>query len=557
MEGTGKALIAPVAGLSRTPPDPPTAMDARVLGDRIRLLWTPPPPDGLGPLTFVVRRKRDGALQHPADGTRIAEVSTAEFDDTHVAPGDTVSYAVLSKRGGVESVAAISLGPFVFLADVKDVRVEFRQHEVELAWSPPRGVIEVRVIRKRGAPPAHARDGDRLAAALDHALDRNLDQNQVYHYGVYAIYKMTDGRLFPSPGVVVAARPQPPVAPLESPRLLHEPTGRVRIDWIEPVRGSVRILRTAHPLPWPAGSRLTAAAAEALDGHWLEPSAPDRAFDPEPPLTGLCYYTPLTGWGETWTVGHGVALSRVPDPSALRATRAGGGLGSISSGTRVTLRWRWAAESTAALVVARQGAAPQSPSDPLATTAIVPRADYDRQDCWTIGLPMPQPRAAGAPAPTGLGAGLEPAQADGGPWHIRVYSIAEWDGIRSLSPGLEPSAATTLPGPHPEVTVSYILQRPWLPIPGLPWSVTFRTEPPASTLPPLVVVAHPRTVPLSADEGQIIARFPVVRDGDRFPIRTPFNLARYGVRVFPDPSVEPNGQIPIRLRHPETGATRV
>ena len=57
----------------------------------------------------------------------------------HVTPGDTVGYAVLSKRGGVESVTAISLGPFVFLADVKDVRVELHQHEVELGWTLPRG----------------------------------------------------------------------------------------------------------------------------------------------------------------------------------------------------------------------------------------------------------------------------------------------------------------------------------------------------------------------------------------------------------------------------------
>ena len=49
------------------------------------------------------------------------------------------------------------------------------------------------------------------------------------------------------------------------------------------------------------------------------------------------------------------------------------------------------------------------------------------------------------------------------------------DGVRSISPGLEPTAATILPGPNPEVTVSYVLKRPWFP--GLPWWVTFRTEP--------------------------------------------------------------------------------
>jgi hypothetical protein len=73
----------------------------------------------------------------------------------------------------------------------------------------------------------------------------------------------------------------------------------------------------------------------------------------------------------------------------------------------------------------------------------------------------------------------------------------------------------------------------------------------------MVLVAHPRVIPLSVDDGQIIARFPVVRDGARLPIRTGLRLSRYGVRVFPDPSVEPDGLIPIRFRHPETGATRV
>ena len=38
------------------------ALDAQVLGDRIRLSWTPPPPDGLGPLTFVIVRKRGASL---------------------------------------------------------------------------------------------------------------------------------------------------------------------------------------------------------------------------------------------------------------------------------------------------------------------------------------------------------------------------------------------------------------------------------------------------------------------------------------------------------------
>ena len=545
-----------VTGLKRTPPDTPTSLDAHVLGDRIRLSWTPPPPDGLAPLTFVVIRKRGGALDHPADGTRIAEVSTSEFDDMHVAPGDTVGYAILSKRGPVESVAAISLGPFLFLADVKDVRVEFRNREVELGWSLPRGVSEVRVIRKQGGPPQNPRDGDRIPAGLDHALDRNLDPNEVYHYGIYAIYPMADGKLFPRPALW-SRRGLSHRSPRSSLRgCWWNPADALRIDWVEPPRGSVKILRTTHPMPHPVGTRLSVRQADSLEGRWIDAVAPDRAIDAEPPSQGHCYYTPLAVWGDTATVGHSVALSRVADPTELRATRSGNGLGSPGTGIRVTLRWNWAAVADASLIVARQGTAAQGPDDPAAITTTVFRGDYDRQECWTLNLPITYRSAATVestlPSPR-VGSGSPPPE--NGPWHIRVYNIVDLDGTRSISPGLEPTAATVLPGPHPEVTVSYVLKRPW--IPGRPWSVSFRTDPPGTVIPPTVLVAHQRVVPLSVDDGEIVARFPSGADGTAFPVRIPPNLPRQHARVFPDPNVEPDALVPIRLRHPETGATRV
>ncbi len=545
-----------ITGLKRTPPETATSLDAQVLGDRIRLSWTPPPPDGLGPLTFVVVRKRGGALEHPGDGTRIAEVSTSEFDDMHVTPGDTVGYAVLSKRGSVESVAAISLGPFLFLADVKDVRVEFRNREVELGWSLPRGVSEVRVIRKQGGPPKSPRDGDRIPAALDHTLDRNLDPNEVYHYGIYAIYAMADGKLFPAPGVVVSARPQAPISTLEAPRLLVEPSGRVRIDWVEPARGSVRVLRTAGALPHAIGTRLSGRQTNALDGRWIESVAPDRAIDPDPPSEGHCYYTPLVAWGEMATVGHSVAFSRVADPTELRATRAGQGLGASTLGVRVTLRWNWTGVADATLIVARQGTAPEGPDDPGAINEMVKRDDYNRHECWTLNLPITEHSAGSTEPPLpSPGDRSESASPYNGPWHIRVYSVVNLDAARSISPGLEPTATTVLPGPHPEVTVSYCLKRPWLP--GLPWLLTLRTDPPGTVIPPMVLVAHQRVVPLCVDDGQIIARFPSGRDGTAFPVRLPPRIPRQHARVFTDPNVEPDTIGPIRLRHPETGKTRV
>jgi hypothetical protein len=72
----------------------------------------------------------------------------------------------------------------------------------------------------------------------------------------------------------------------------------------------------------------------------------------------------------------------------------------------------------------------------------------------------------------------------------------------------------------------------------------------------MVLVANLRAIPLSSEDGEVIARLPAGRDGDSHPVRTTFPLARSGVRAFVDPHVDPGSVPPIRLRHPEDGATR-
>ncbi len=426
-----------LAGLVRTPPDPPLAMEARVLGDRIRLTWTPPPPDGCGPIRYVVVRKRGGVLAHPGDGVRIAEVDAPEFEDRTVPPGETVGYAVLSRRGAADSIAAVSLGPFVYLADVTEVEFASGGGDVVIRWRPPAGVAEVRAVRKRGVAPSGPRDGDRLPATLDHLVDRGLDPDAVHYYLICAIYRMDDGRLFPSPGVPVSVRP--------------------------------------------GATMVTTFSSVSMDRP-----------------------------------GGGGLL----DPTDLRAMRSGG--------DRVTLRWVWSSGSTATRIVARRGAVPAGPEDASAVIETVPREEYERRGSWGLALPA----------------------GPGGTWHVRVWGVDE----HSLSPGVAESAATTLPGLDAEVVVSYAVRRPLLPF--QPWTLTLRTDPPGASLPPMVVVEHPRAVPLSVDDGRIVARVLSAGDGVRVTIPGRRRDA-LGLRLFVDPTASPDGLIPIRFRHPETGATRV
>jgi hypothetical protein len=199
----------------------------------------------------------------------------------------------------------------------------------------------------------------------------------------------------------------------------------------------------------------------------------------------------------------------------------------------VHLRWRWSPQGSQSLVLAKAGAPPRGPDDPEALSFTVQEADYSRQGSYSINLPPGTP----------------------GPWHVVVYSIASVEGERVVSPGLDPSARTIVPGPLPEITLSYVLRRPRFP--GRPWSVTFRTEPPDSPIPPTALVAHPRTIPLSVDDGEIVDQFPAARDGATFRIRPGVNLSDQRTRIFPNPLADPDGLPPIRLRHPETDGTRV
>lgn len=512
-------------GIHRCPPDHPTDLSAEFEAGRVRLRWAAPPPDGLGPVAFVVVRKPGSPIVHLADGTRVAEVTAPEYDDTDVIPGESVSYAVLSKRGAAESIAATAVGPILLLGAVADVQVEAGDREVALSWKLPERACAVRVVRKLGSAPTGPQDGDRLETLRDRVVDRELVNERVYHYGLFAIYKMADGHLVPARGVFVSAQPHPPVQILDPPALSQGPNGRLRLDWPEPDRGMVRIFRSSSPLPRAPGDRLSPSESRALDGQWIETSGPDRAYDPDPPVAGLCYYTPMLATGGTLTVGQSVAYSCVPDPSDLRASRVGSG--------RVQLRWRWSAQGVQSLIVARAGAPPQGPHDPDALRTHVHEIEYSRLGHHTLTLPADQE----------------------GPWHIQVYSIASLGGETVISSGLEPTARIVVPGPHPEVTVSYDFRKPSFP--GRIWSLTFRTEPAGASIPPTALVAHPRTVPLSADDGEIVAQFPAARDGMTFPIPAKVDFTKHRARIFADPHVEPDTLTPIRLRHPENGATRV
>ncbi len=343
--------------LRRCAPDPPGDLRVGVDGERVRLRWKAPPPDGLGAVSYRVVRKSGDVPAHATDGTTIAEVDGTEYEDTRVTPGASFGYAVFTHRADIDSIEGSYAGPVLVRAEVRDVRVESRSREVQLSWTMPASACGVRVVRKAGSDPTGPDDGEIIESLREHAHDRGLRDDRVYHYGIYALYRTSEGRLAASRGVTVSAMPHAPVRGIGGLSAAEEPDGRVRLTWREPERGQVRILRTSQPTGLPSGTRLGPGEAEALEGHWLDVTETDHAFDARPPEMGVWHYTPMTSWAGQLTVGESTVFSRVPDPTDLRASREGGS-------ALVRLRWRWSPQAPQSLVVARAGGFPTAPDDP-------------------------------------------------------------------------------------------------------------------------------------------------------------------------------------------------
>ena len=522
-------------GRLRCPPNPPADLVALFDRDRVRLRWTPPPSDGLGPIRFRVVRKQGGAPTQPSDGASVAETAQSEAEDGAVRPGESVAYAVFAFRGAITSASGATSKIVDALADVINLAGEVRSGESSLSWKLPAGAIAAKVVRNRSRPPVDERDGDLLEAMPDGLVDRGLQNDRTYHYAVFAVYRNPDAPKGPggerlSRGVRLALVPRPPAEAIAAPSLLPMLDGRVAISWQVPPRGDVRILRTTKP-PSPApGDRVPADSLDAWGGDWIEATAAGRGEDPSPPAVGLCFYTPVVVLAGEATVGFSARYSCVAYPSDLRAVRAGG----VGSGGRVHLRWRWSPQGVESRVVACWSRPPDGADDPSGVSFRVFDDEYSRLGYFAITLPTSTPTPSGA-------------------WHLAVFAVAVVGGEEVVSPGLDPSARTALPGPNPEVTVAYTWKRPGFARRN--WSLTFHTEPTGSSIPPTALVTHPRTVPLSADDGWIVARFPASVDGATFPVPAKLDLNQGRSRIFADPTADPEGQPPIRFRHPD-GITR-
>lgn len=506
-------------GLRRCPPNGPTNLVAETQHARVALRWSPPEPDGLGPVSFLVLRRRAAAPAHTDDGVVVARLNECEWVDTRVEPGDLFGYAVCAVRNESVSLYGVSTGPVVATSDVSNARADGTSGTITLTWSLPVNAIGARVVRKVGTAIEHPRDGVAIECSRDTAVDGNLEDGRSYHYRIYALYQGADGKPVASRGVALSAIPGEAPRAIDDLRLEPQLDGRLWLRWTPIDHGKVRIVRGAVPLAWREGERPHVAEIEQTGAHWLEPVTDGSAVESLSDGPPLAYYTPLSIAMGVATVGRHATWARLDDPINLRASRLPG------SADHLRLRWSWAnlPAEAGALVVARQGRFPLGPEDADAHCIYVDKTTYWRDAALDVTLP----------------------HASAGDWHLVVYACIEHDGERWCSPGVEPTARLVVPDAAATPIVYYRVSAPR--IASAPWSIRFETDPPGVAIGPTVLVARPRVAPLNTHDGPIVARFPDTQDGVALSFRPSSRLAGRKLRLFPDPAQMRSGPENVRV----------
>lgn len=181
--------------LSKTPPLPPTSLQATTSTKGIALKWQ----ESLskGTITYRVLRKVGEESKHFRDGEIINESSSISFVDENAIGGIPYYYNIYALRGSIVSKECISAGPFIRNAEVDYIKVIPGDQSIELNWLKPEGAIDVEVWKKEGSIPAHREDGQLLSLeTAEKVIDRDVVTNREYGYLIVAVYKVNGNKVY-------------------------------------------------------------------------------------------------------------------------------------------------------------------------------------------------------------------------------------------------------------------------------------------------------------------------------------------------------------------------
>jgi hypothetical protein len=441
--------------LSQLPPQAPQRLEVEVATDSVRLHWEPSASPGV--TGYLVVRAEGRAAIDPAHGVTVATTGATALVDDQVNAGVTVAYSVFALRAGSTSPAATST-PSLTAFEARDVSTAVGSNEVRLSWQLPTMRASVEIERR--ADDGHSTV---LRAGGDGLVDGDVTNGRHYRY----LLRVRYGDVV-TPGVEVGATPAEPPRPVVLLGLDGVAAG-VEIRWLPPPAGTVTVVRSAKRLELEPGTEIKRDSLGDLGA--LLPGSGGSATDPNP-ADGI-WYTPVTATGDRAVAGAGLRWSDIPAITDVQAR---------DTGAEVTVSWSWPQQVNHAVVLWREGAAPEGLDDPEAHRQHVARAAQQEIHGGVFRIAREQ---------------------TGAPLRIAVYGAQMRDGELVVGARLAPSSRASVDAATARSTISYDLK-----VSGRLRGKSLDCVLAGSTgYPEVVLVAKAGDIiPRSADDGHAIAR---------------------------------------------------
>ncbi|WP_067491277.1 hypothetical protein [Actinomadura hibisca] len=498
----------------RLPPLPVPAVRADVeRGDddgAVRLSWEPSPSTAGEVLHHAVRRRgrppRGAADGEPLPGAR----------DDRPPVNVPLYYGVVAVRGEAAAPPAVA-GPVVVRPEPRGVEVLPGDGVVTGRWRLPREAARVLVVR----------DGRTVAAGREGFQER-VANGVTHHYRVSAVYLDESGREVVTPGVRRSVTPSAPPEPVYEVAADPDPAdpGLLRVRFEPPAHGTVELVLTDGPPPWPRSALVPVEEVRAVG----------RRLTATPLDGGLAVRPGTGGWLLAVTVAEGQAAIggyvrhvNLPPPRRLIAERRGAqvhvGFDWPPEVAEVELAYRVGQEhiaagrieaslATFANLVEVGRAEPEGPDTGRPERLVVSRAAYDTQG--GVRLAVPEDEAV----------------------EISVAASGSVGGARVTGPAVTAEVAARM-------LVRYDLERG-----GPPWRrhLTVRLSAPR----PLrvaridLVLRAGRVMPHRAGDGETVASWTQVPVPGELSLPMPTVAGPFWLRCFAEDDVVELGDPPVR-----------
>jgi len=476
--------------LANLPPAPPGNLIVTVQGSGFQLRWTATDKSSD---SYVVVKKARGSPANPEDGIECFTTRDTVGTDSSVQEGVPWHYAVFSRRDKVISNGAGRSGPHLRTAGVEALHVVPGEREVSIRWRPPNGCLRVEVWRRTDFPPDRPGNGTRVSCSLDAAHDVGLNNDSVYGYLVAPVF---ENPLVPNAtiaGPATTCLVTPTSLPGQITDLRAQREGDIlKLCWTDPGPSVQFQIRQCAVRPnISPGTVLSKEDADQI-GSLVPTIGPGHA-QPNAIESAEVHFIPFSLKAAMAVAGQPISVVLIKRPLDLKAD---------TDGRDIRLTWTWPKGMTQAAVCYSYDGLPEMPLGQGIIRKDVSLEEYTRAGLFTV--PKAERRRH----------------------YISVFMLARNGELHS-----EPATVVAAMGQHREFTYRIVRPRRVF---GIQWGS--RSQPELritgnGKLPATILVAKPRVIPLSSDDGRKLVRLPELSVNGHYSIPVAEMLAEGNLKA--------------------------